>query len=109
MLIAMHTCSFAVSGTYRYEQYTPKQSPGQCCFNNLFVTFGAGAVAPQQRCDVERHLCDGAKCCIYHRSHCKVTLCRNAGGIRTITDTTEEIRRNLLHPSFIFICGQEQK
>lgn len=64
--------------THRYEQYTSQQRPGERRFDDLFVTFAACSMPPQQCGDVKCHLCDGAKRSIHHRSHCKVTLCRKA-------------------------------
>lgn len=63
---------------HRYEEDAAEQSAGERRFDDLFITFGAGAVSPQQRRDVESNLRDGAKGGIHHRSHGKITLCRQA-------------------------------
>ena len=83
----MYTCAhLSFSVTHRYEQDAPEQGASECGFNDLFVTFGGSTVSLQQRCDVERHLCDGAKRGVHHRSHCKVTLCRNAAEACMVTN-----------------------
>lgn len=64
--------------THRYEEDTAEQSPRECRFDDLLITSGPGAVSPPERRDVERYLRDGAESGIHHRSHCKVTLCREA-------------------------------
>lgn len=96
MLTDMYTCAhLSFSGTHRQEQYAPKQGPSERCFNDLFITFGASAVSLQQCRDVECHFCDGAKRRVHHRSHCKVTLCRNAVGIRIVTNKSESRKKTL--------------
>lgn len=106
----MHTwhAHLLLLGTHRYEQYTPKQGPGEGCFHDLFVTFGGSTVSLQQCCDVERHLRDGAKGGIHHRTHCKVTLCRNAVEKNTQSPIKHEnswgIRGSILHhPAYLAI------
>lgn len=66
------------SDAYRYEQNAPNQSASQCRFDDLLVTITAGAMPPNQRRDVEGHLCDGTKRGVDYCPHCEVTLCRNA-------------------------------
>lgn len=80
---------FVITDTHRYEQYTPKQCPSECSLDNFFIAFAGNAVSLQQRCDVERQLCDGAESRIHHCSQCKVTLCRNAEG--ECTDSNKNI------------------
>lgn len=67
-----------ISPTHRNEEYAAEQGSGESCFHNLFVALAGGALAPQQRRDVERHLSDGAERGVHHCSHGKVTLCRDA-------------------------------
>lgn len=71
-------CKGAGSSTHRYEEDAAEQSPSERRFDDLFITPGASAVSPQQRRDVEGHLRDGAEGGVHHRSHCKITLCRQA-------------------------------
>lgn len=67
-----------ISPTHRNEEYAAEQGSGESSFHNLFVALAGSLLAPQQRRDVECHLSDGAECGVYHRSHGKVTLCRDA-------------------------------
>lgn len=60
--------------TYRDEQNTSKQCPGQCCFYNLLQAFVALVMTPKQGCDVKGKLGDGAKRGVDHGTDCKVTL-----------------------------------
>lgn len=69
-----------VSPTHGDEEYATEQGSGESRFHNLFVALAGCAVASQQRRDVERHLSDGAKRGVDHRSHSKVTLRRDAAG-----------------------------
>lgn len=75
--------------THRYEEDAAEQSPRECCFDDLFITSGAGAVSPQQCRDVERYLRDGAKSGVHHSSHCKITLCGEAtdAGVKSVAST----------------------
>lgn len=70
--------SVLISPTHRNEEYAAEQGSGESCFHDLFVALAGGALAPQQRRDVERHLSDGAERGVHHCSHGKVTLCRDA-------------------------------
>lgn len=74
-------CSYlahADRSAHRYEENTPQQGPSERCLDDFLVTLGASTVSLQQRRDVKRHLCDGAKGRVDDRPHRKVTLGRNA-------------------------------
>lgn len=64
--------------THGDEEYATEQGSRESRLHDLFVALAGCAVASQQRRDVEGHLSDGAKGGVHHRSHGKVTLCRDA-------------------------------
>lgn len=63
-----------MSRTYRDEEYAPKEGASQCCLDNLLQAGAASLVTPDQGCDVEGHLSDGAECGVHQCTHRKVTL-----------------------------------
>lgn len=99
--------SVLISPTHRNEEYAAEQGSGESCFHDLFVALAGGALAPQQRRDVERHLSDGAERGVHHCSHGKVTLCRDA--VKTDHKSSFVNRNEISLSVYILVTQQGQK
>lgn len=96
-----------ISPTHRNEEDAAEQGSGESCFHDLFVALAGGALAPQQRRDVERHLSDGAERGVHHCSHGKVTLCRDA--VKTDHKSSFVNRNDISLSVYILVTQQGQK